>query len=128
MKSIRALRRGPSAAEIVRTFNEALNRQDLRSMLDCLTEDTLFENTYPAPDGSRVVGREAVAAFWQQFFVDSPGAHIEAEEVFASRDRCVMRWRYEWRERDGTPGHVRGVDIYRLREGRIAEKLSYVKG
>jgi hypothetical protein len=39
-----------------------------------------------------------------------------------------MRWRYEWVEAAGRQGHVRGVDVYRVRDGVIAEKLSYVKG
>jgi hypothetical protein len=25
-------------------------------------------------------------------------------------------------------GHVRGVDVFRVRGGKVAEKLSYVKG
>ncbi|MCX6025275.1 MAG: nuclear transport factor 2 family protein [Chloroflexi bacterium] len=103
--------------EAVLAFNEALNRHDLPSMLDCLTQDTIFENTSPAPDGSRYVGREAVPAFWQEFFDTSAGAHIEPQEVFACRDQWVMRWRDEWRGLDGTPGPVRGVDVYRLRGG-----------
>jgi hypothetical protein len=35
----------------------------------------------------------------------------------------VVRWRYDWGN-----GHVRGVDIIRLRDGLIAETYSYVKG
>ena len=35
----------------------------------------------------------------------------------------VTRWRYYF---DG--GHVRGVDVFTVRDGRVAEKLSYVKG
>ena len=30
--------------------------------------------------------------------------------------------------RDGMPGHIRGVDVFRVRGGKVAEKLSYVKG
>jgi len=41
MRSFRTLHRRPSAAEVVRAFNEALNRHDLPSMLDCLTQDTI---------------------------------------------------------------------------------------
>jgi hypothetical protein len=26
------------------------------------------------------------------------------------------------------PGSVRGVDVFRVRDGKVAEKLSYVKG
>lgn len=37
-----------------------------------------------------------------------------------------MRWRYRWSREAGQ--HVRGVDVYRIREGKVAEKLSYVKG
>jgi len=34
---------------------------------------------------------------------------------------------YSW-VKDGTRGHVRGVDVFRVRAGLVAEKLSYVKG
>jgi len=54
--------------------------------------------------------------------------HIEVEEIFAAVDRCTMRWVYSWRGDDGQPGHIRGVDVYTIRAGLIAEKLSYVKG
>ena len=57
----------------------------------------------------------------------SPEARFEAEETFAAGDRCVVRWVYHW-VRDGQPGHVRGVDVFRVRDGKVAEKLSYVKG
>jgi len=39
----------------------------------------------------------------------------------------VVRWIYRW-VRDGQEGHVRGVDVFRVRDGKVAEKLSYVKG
>jgi len=39
-----------------------------------------------------------------------------------------MRWRYSWEDEHGQPGHIRGVDVYRMEDGLIAEKLSYVKG
>ena len=48
---------------------------------------------------------------------------FDIEEQFVAGDRCVVRWRYDW----GT-GHVRGVDVIRLRDGLIAETYSYVKG
>lgn len=117
-----------AAIDVVRRFNAALNAGDLPAMLACLTEDTVFENTAPAPDGTRYVGLPEVRAFWQGFFDGSARAAIEPEELFACADRVVMRWRYSWESAGGDRGHIRGVDIYRLRGGRIAEKLSYVKG
>ena len=116
------------AIGVVRRFNEALNAGDLSGMMACLTDDTVFENTEPAPDGERFEGKAAVGAFWKAFLASSAQARIEVEELVACGERVVMRWRYAWTDTSGASGHVRGVDVYRLRRGRIAEKLSYVKG
>jgi len=53
---------------------------------------------------------------------------FETEEIFAAGDRCVLRWLYRWVDGAGKPGHIRGVDVFRVRDGKVAEKLSYVKG
>ncbi|MGH7319823.1 MAG: nuclear transport factor 2 family protein [Candidatus Rokuibacteriota bacterium] len=93
-----------------------------------LSEDCLFENTCPAPDGERHLGQAAVRRFWERFFRETPSAAFDTEEVFAAGRRCVVRWVYRWRSRDGTAGHVRGVDVFRVRDGKVVEKLSCVKG
>jgi steroid delta-isomerase-like uncharacterized protein len=113
---------------LVTRFNDALNAHDVDAMMALMSEDCIFENTYPPPDGARLVGQAAVRAFWERFFTESRTAAIDVEEIFACEDRCVMRWRYRWQDATGQPGHVRGVDVYRVRDGLIAEKLSYVKG
>ena len=118
-----------TAMRVVLEFNEAFNRHDVAGMMQLMTEDCVFENTDPAPDGTRYSGKEAVTQFWEGFFRQSPKAHIEIEEIFGmGNNRCVMRWRYEWVEAAGNKGHVRGVDIFQVRDGLISEKLSYVKG
>jgi ketosteroid isomerase-like protein len=111
----------------VHAFNEAFNRHDVVSMMAAMTEDCVFDSTRPQPDGERIEGQVQVRAFWETFFRGSPQARFETEEIFATGDRCVVRWTYHWLK-DGKPGHVRGVDIFRVRGGKVAEKLSYVKG
>lgn len=113
---------------IVQRFNDALNVRDVNTMMSLLTEDTVFENTDPPPDGARYTGTVQVRAFWEAFFRGSASALINVEEIFAFEDRCIMRWLYRWTDAQGLSGHIRGVDVYRLRDGLIAEKLSYVKG
>jgi ketosteroid isomerase-like protein len=108
----------------VERFNDAMNRHDVDAAMALMTDDCLFENTSPAPDGARYQGQAAVRAFWTDLFRSTPDARFEAEEVFATGDRCTVRWRYTF---NGT-SHVRGVDIIRVRDGKIAEKLAYVKG
>ena len=117
-----------SAVRIILEFNEAFNRHDVEGMMRLMSEDCVFENTVPAPDGTIYSGKESVTRFWQDFFRESPHAHIEIEEVFGLGLRCVMRWRYEWEAESGSKGHVRGVDIFQVKDGLIREKLSYVKG
>jgi hypothetical protein len=66
---------------------------------------------------------------WEQVFADSPHAHFAAEEAVEFEDRVVVLWRYEWGESGAdTAAHVRGVDVFRVARGLVAEKLSYVKG
>ena len=112
---------------VVERFNEAFQRHDVDGIMQCMTADCVFENTRPAPDGTRLVGQAAVRSFWEEFFARSPQASFATEDLFAAGDRCVVRWTYHW-VREGKAGHVRGVDVFRVRNGLVAEKLSYVKG
>ena len=113
---------------IVLAFNDAFNRHDVAGMMKLMSDDCVFENTDPAPDGTRYAGREDVTRFWENFFRESPNAHIDIEEIFGLGSHCIMRWRYSWVDASGQGGHVRGVDIFRVTDNLISEKFSYVKG
>ena len=112
-----------SAMRLVLAFNDAFNEHDVAGMMKFMSDDCVFENTAPAPDGTIYKGKEVVTQFWEEFFKESPQAHIEIEDIFGMGHHCVMRWKYTWGD-----GHVRGVDIFLVRDGLIREKLSYVKG
>jgi ketosteroid isomerase-like protein len=111
----------------VEAFNAAFARHDVEAVMLCVTGDCVFENTFPSPDGTLYVGALAVRGAWSRFFASTPSARFETEEMFACGDRAVVRWLFRWDEADGA-GHVRGVDVFRVRGGLVAEKLSYVKG
>ena len=117
-----------AGVRIVIAFNDAFNRHNVAAMMQLMSDDCIFENTDPAPDGTVYAGKEAVTRFWQDFFRESPQAHIEIEEIFGLGMHCVMRWRYSWVDAAGNKGHVRGVDIFEVQNGLISKKLSYVKG
>jgi ketosteroid isomerase-like protein len=114
--------------ETIERFNDAFNRHDVDAVMACMTDDCVFENTYPPPDGERYIGQSAVRGFWERFFASSPKAHFDVEDIFASGDRATVCWRYVWVDDAGQQGHVRGIDVFRVRDGKVAEKLSYVKG
>jgi ketosteroid isomerase-like protein len=111
----------------INRFNDAFNRHDTDALATCLTDDTVFEDTAPAPDGRRVEGKAAVVEFWREWFTKNTEAHFDAEEVIVSGDRAVVLWIYR-KMRNGQPWHLRGVDIFKVREGKVAAKLAYVKG
>lgn len=118
----------PPAASLLTQFNAALNDRDLPAMLSLLSADTIFENTYPPPDGERYSGKEAVGAYWEQFFHDSTASHIEIERLLTTPTFGVQQWTYRWTGLDGATGHIRGIDLFLIRDGLIAAKYSYVKG
>ena len=118
---------GPNHAAVAR-LSAAFGNGDVDAIMALMTDDCVFEATGPAPDGVRHEGATAVRAVWDELFGQTTNAHFTEEESFVCGDRGVLRWRFEWADDHGTPGHVRGVDVLRLRDGRIAEKLSYVKG
>ena len=93
-----------STLDVVTRFNDAINRHDAAAVAALLTDDTVFENTGPVPDGTRIEGKAAVAAFWEQWFVSNADARFDAEEVIVAGDRCTVRWIYS-KMRDGKPWH-----------------------
>jgi ketosteroid isomerase-like protein len=111
----------------VERFNDIFNRHDADALAALLTEDTVFEDTSPAPDGKRVEGKAAVVAFWREWFTHNADARFEAEEIIVSGDRAVVLWVYR-KMRNGQPWHLRGVDVFTVRDGKVASKLAYVKG
>ena len=111
------------ALDVVARFNEAWGDHDLDATLALCTDDVVFESTGPSPDGERHEGRDAVRHGWEPIFADEH-ADFTAEEIFAADgDRVVQLWRYDWQG-----GHVRGVDVFEVRDGAVASKRSYVKG
>ena len=108
--------------EVVEAFGTAWTDHDLDAALSYLGDACVFDATGPAPDGTRHVGPDAIRTAWKAIFDDS-SSKFEIEETFVAGDRVVQRWRYDWGS-----GHVRGVDLFKVADGRITEKLSYVKG
>ncbi len=108
-------------------FNDAFNRHDVDTLAALLTEDTVFENTSPAPDGRRIEGKAAVVEFWRAWFAHNADARFDAEEIIVGGSRATVLWVYR-KMRNGQPWHLRGVDVFTVRDGKVAAKFAYVKG
>jgi hypothetical protein len=111
-----------ASLDAVARFSEAFGARDADAVLASMTAAPLFESTAP-PDGHRFVGRDAVHSAFTDFFRSSPTASFVVEEQLAWDDRVIVLWTYRW-----GAGHVRGIDVFRIEDGLVAEKRSYVKG
>jgi ketosteroid isomerase-like protein len=114
--------------DIVQRYNEAFNKGDVDAVMAAMTDDCVVETPMPPPDGARFQGQDAVRSLWNDFFKSSSSIAFDTEDMFAGGDRCLVRWTFRWVGQDDQPGHVRGVDIFKVRDGKVSEKLVYVKG
>ena len=114
-----------NSRKIVERFHDAFEAHRPEHLDDLIGEDCVLENTAPAPDGARYDGREACLDFWKGI-ASSANLVFEKEEIWASEDRGIVRWKLRWGKNE--TDWVRGVNIMRVREGKIIEGLGYVKG
>jgi ketosteroid isomerase-like protein len=114
-----------TVSEIIRRFNDAFQRHDPAALAELIDMDCIIENSAPAPNGSQHVGKKACLELWSRL-ATAPGTQFDLEEVLVTGDRAVIRWRYRWGEDESQS--VRGVNVMRVRDGRIVEALGYSKG
>ena len=109
-------------AEIMRRFNQAFLEHQPKLLEDLIAPDCVMESIQPAPNGTRYEGYDACLAFWRAIATDEV-AYFEVEDTEAMGDHAVIRWRFNC----GDGGSVRGVNLLRVRDGRIVEALGYAK-
>lgn len=113
---------------LVKRFEDSFNNQDVDALMADMTDDCVFEHVAPEGKGiGRHEGQESVRAVWAALPGQFPNYRFDTEDIFAnpSGDRCGYRWILHWDLPEGGRGEIRGVDIYSVRDGKIAEKYTY---
>jgi ketosteroid isomerase-like protein len=112
---------------LVKRFEDSFNRHDPDALMADMTGDCVFEHVAPADKSfGRHEGQEAVRAVWESLPNAWPGYQFETEDIFATEDRCAYRFIVRWNSPDGGQASARGVDIITVRDGKIAEKYTYL--
>jgi ketosteroid isomerase-like protein len=114
-----------TTSEVIRRFNEAFQQHDPAALPELIAPDCVIENSNPAPNGSRHVGREACLELWRRI-ATTPGTQFDLETTVVTGERATIQWRLRWGEDESKS--VRGVNLMRVRNGQIVEALGYVKG
>lgn len=107
---------------IMDRFNRAFIEHQPALLTDLIAPDCVMESIQPAPNGTRYEGYDACLAFWQAVATD-PVAYFEHEDTSVMGDRAIIQWRFNF----GDGGSVRGVNVMRVRDGKIVEALGYSK-
>jgi ketosteroid isomerase-like protein len=115
-----------STLDLVTRFENGFNTRDVDALMADMTEDCVFEHVAPAQSSfGRHEGAEAVRAVWESMDEHFPGYTQEVVDVFASGERACCRFVIRWKAADGGEGILRGTDVMTVRDGKIAEKLTY---
>ena len=110
------------ARGLIEGFNAAWERGDLTAVSACLAEDVTYcPNAWDGPAGT-VRGRDEVARAFADQLGPGPGPMLGPVWVAGNRVACEWRWAPA---EDGTI--LRGLDVYLIRDGRIAAKDVYSK-
>jgi hypothetical protein len=117
-----------TVSEVLQRFNHAFVSHDPSEFADLIGDECVMEAIEPAPDGARYQGKDDCLAFWIALIEDR-SLQFTPEQVDAPHDASSGRGTIRWQLRFG-PGprdYVRGVNVMRVRDGRIVEALGYGK-
>jgi hypothetical protein len=109
-------------ASVISRFNQAFAERRPYLLTPLVADDCVMESIQPAPEGTRYEGGAACLAFWQALASDR-STWFDVEETIPMGEHAVIRWRFNF----GDGESLRGVNVMRLREGRIVEALGYSK-
>jgi ketosteroid isomerase-like protein len=115
-----------STFALITRFENGFNARDIDALMADMTEDCVFEHVAPASVSfGRHEGQAAVRAVWESLDAHFPNFTMEVLDIFAAGNRGACRWVMRWPQADGSDGELRGVDVFTVRDGKIAEKLTY---
>ena len=107
--------------ELIERYNDAWNRQDLDAIHADHHPDVVFHN-HTADE--RAEGADAVRTHIAAIFHNNPTLRFETRSLQVGEDFAVCEWTAT-AERDGRAVEWDGVDVFPIRDGKIARKDVY---
>lgn len=114
---------------LLREFMEAWNRHDADAVMEFFAADAVFVGARgPLPDGHRMVGTEAIREGVVSRLEAVPDlAFVDDEYVPCGPGTVFSSWTMTGHAADGAAIEVRGCDLYRVADGKVTLKDSFLK-
>ena len=103
--------------EVMRRLEEAANRHDLDALVACFAED--YRSEQPVHPARRFDGSEQVRQNWSRMFIGVPDIRLDMLRHAVAGDEVWTEWRWWGTYQDETPFDMRGVTIFRIRDGQV---------
>jgi taurine dehydrogenase small subunit len=109
-------------AALIERYDRAWNEQDIETVAALHTDDVVFENHTA---GERAEGAAAVRDHIAQIFANWPSLRFQGRSLRIGDDFAVSEWTATATASDGRRLEWDGVDVFPIRDGRIARKDVY---
>lgn len=104
---------------VVERFVKAINEHDLEAIVSCFASD--YHDVEPAHPTRQITGGEAdVRKNWGAVLDGLPDFRTEVERVAVDGDTAWIEHDWSGTRADGTRLHLRGVNIFGIRDGQFA--------
>ena len=102
---------------IVNEFEKAFNRQDVRALLDCFTEDASYHDNFFGP----YAGQARLQAMFERMFREGRNYAWRMDSVVDAPTRAAAEWSFSYVVTDAVPQSAgRGPRIRPLRRAHHA--------
>ena len=114
--------------DLFRRFGKAFNKADAEEIAACVTDDFEWRLAAGArPSGTVLKGKDGL----RRYFAENSQAHREARyseaRIHRAGDKLFGTFRVTGIDHAGKPFDRYGIDLYEVKDGKIALKDSYLK-
>jgi ribosomal protein S18 acetylase RimI-like enzyme/ketosteroid isomerase-like protein len=117
----------PFNIEVLRRFIAAWTTKDIDALMDCVTDDFVYQASVGPEPGTTYSGRECVRAGVVTMWSTDAGSVAEITSVRVLEDWCHVNWTYRTPLLDGGVHLEVGCDTFEFQAGRISRKNAFRK-
>jgi ketosteroid isomerase-like protein len=110
-----------SPRQVVEHYWKIESQRDLEAILTCYHEDAALS----VPGLGRLVGHSEIRNFYQASIERFPVLEVEIVGAVEQSDHGAFEWRSQFRDHEGKPYPLKGVNVIKVRDGKFQQVHVY---